>query len=352
MTELIDWGLARSVATAAAGSAEVPEPPVSLDESVARSERAVRGYTGLKPEIPVPIGEWIGRAEWAEVAVASMRDSSRPLERKLLEAAPSAGPLGSVASGVLGRLLAIQLGAVIGLASRRVLGQYEFPVLGPEREPRLLFVGPNIAEATESLDGEPGTVLDWIALHEVTHAVHFGATPWLRGHLGALAEELISSSGLAPDPGEIANAAKRLFSTDPRRLLEELRESDPLTLLTPPRSRYLLDSTQAAMASIEGYAEHVMDAAAPRVGAEVAGLRESMEQRRQNRPPLARLLSWLLGMELKMRQYRDGKQFCDAVVDAAGIEGLNRAWERAGLLPEIEELGEPRAWIDRVEKAP
>ncbi len=68
-----------------------------------------------------------------------------------------------------------------------MLGQYEFPVLGPERPPRLLFVAPNVAEAQRNLEGEPRTVLRWIALHEVTHAVHFGAAPWLRAHLRGLA---------------------------------------------------------------------------------------------------------------------------------------------------------------------
>ena len=32
--------------------------------------------------------------------------------------------------------------------------------------------------------------------------------------------------------------------------------------------------------------------------------------------PLARLFGKLLGMELKLRQYRLGKSFCDAVVEA------------------------------------
>ena len=41
-----------------------------------------------------------------------------------------------------------------------------------------------------------------------------------------------------------------------------------------------------------------------------------------------RLLERVLGFELKMRQYRDGKRFCDAVVARVGIEGLNRVWTR------------------------
>ena len=35
-----------------------------------------------------------------------------------------------------------------------------------------------------------------------------------------------------------------------------------------------------------------------------------------------RLVEWLLGLELKLRQYDVGRRFCDAVVAAAGIQGL------------------------------
>ena len=138
-----------------------------------------------------------------------------------------------------------------------------------------------------------------------------------------------------------------MIGTDPREMLGQLRRSDPLTLLSPPASRELLASVQAAMASIEGYAEHVMDAAAPLIGEDVGGLREQMERRRASRGPLERLLGWLLGMELKMRQYRDGKAFADAVVAEAGIESLNRAWDRPGQLPSPAELAAPGAWIER-----
>ena len=31
-------------------------------------------------------------------------------------------------------------------------------------------------------------------------------------------------------------------------------------------------------------------------------------------------------MDLKLRQYEQGKAFCDGVVARAGIEGLNRVW--------------------------
>lgn len=343
MSDLVDWSIARRVARIAAGEAGERPTPGPLRSAVEDSARVVERYTGLEPGQPVPEPEWVSRREWAEINLGSLRDSIEPLAESLGLDRELPGPL----SGALGIVAGAQLGAVVGYASRRVLGQYELSILGAQSEPRLLFLYPNVEEARRGLGGEGETVLRWIALHEVTHAVHLGSAPWLRAHLRELARSLLEGSRLGVSPGELARAAKRVVTSDPRKLLAELRDSDPVTLLTPPSSRPLLEDTQATMASIEGYAEHVMDAAAPMLGEEIGELRFAMERRREDRPPLARLLSWVLGLELKMRQYRDGKRFCDGVVELAGIEVLNHAWEGPDALPTLAELADPAAWLER-----
>jgi uncharacterized protein (DUF2342 family) len=50
---------------------------------------------------------------------------------------------------------------------------------------------------------------------------------------------------------------------------------------------------------------------------------------------------------MKLRQYRDGKRFADAVVAAEGIGGLNRAWNGPDELPTLAELAAPDAWMAR-----
>jgi len=55
-----------------------------------------------------------------------------------------------------------------------------------------------------------------------------------------------------------------------------------------------------------------------------------------------------LGLELKLRQYEQGRVFCDAVVAEAGIEGLNRVWSSPGALPSPSELTDSRRWLERV----
>jgi uncharacterized protein (DUF2342 family) len=57
-------------------------------------------------------------------------------------------------------------------------------------------------------------------------------------------------------------------------------------------------------------------------------------------------------MERKLRQYTLGKAFCDSVVDAAGIEGLNTVWRAPEALPTLAELEQPESWLARVGAGP
>ena len=300
-------------------------------------------YTTLELAEPVPQAEWVSRREWAAANLASMRGLMEVVERRIAEERAQAGSLGAMA----GTVLAVQIGGLVGLASRRVLGQYEYPLLG-EGSPRLLFVGQNIESASAELAADPREVLDWIAAHEVTHAVHFAAAPWLRGHIAELARTLLAEAPLRLDPRELLTSAGRLLTRDPRRLVADLRERDPISILAPAASRETIARVGSTMAAIEGYAEHVMDMAAADLGLAVAELREGLERRRDNRGTLARLLSWLLGFEMKLRQYRQGKRFCDEVVELSSITGLNRAWSGAGALPSQAELAAPEDWLARV----
>jgi len=316
-----------------------------LDDASSRAQTAVLEYTGLEPAEPVPRSRWVSRQGWVELNLASMRELLAPLESRVEASSPAVvqGAVGAVA----GRVMAVEIGGLLALASRRVLGQYEFPLLGGVRAPQLLFIGPNIDSAVGELGGDPGAVLDWVAAHEVTHAVHFASAPWMRDHIAGLARSLLAATSLRVSAAEVLGAAQRVASSDPRALIAKLRDSDPLTLVAPAGSRETIARMQATMAAIEGYAEHVMDAAND-TAADVERLRSGMERRRDSRGPLARLLSWLLGFELKLRQYRDGKRFADDVVDRAGIAGLNRAWTAPDALPSLPELHRADLWLARV----
>src|SRR5206468_3641061 len=104
---------------------------------------------------------------------------------------------------------------------------------------------------------------------------------------------------------------------------------------------------QAFMAVLEGYAEHVMDAVGAQVLPDLESLRAGLERRRRDRTGLLRLLERLIGLDMKMRQYEQGKAFCDAVVAREGIDGLNRVWSSPEAMPSTAELEEPRLWLGR-----
>lgn len=348
MSDLVDWDLARRIATLGlghGGSAMSSAP--DLTASGSRAVAAVRGYTGLEPAERLPEPEWISRRDWVDANLASVRDLTDAIASRIGEESGPA-PLRAVAA----RVLAAEVGALLAFASRHVLGQYEYPLLGGDRAPRMLFLGENIDAAAVQLQADPCELLDWIALHETTHSVQFAAAPWLRGYVGDLVRTLLAESPVGVPAGELLDRARRMATSDPRKLLAEARASDPISLLAPAESVESLNRVQAVMASIEGYAEHVMDAAGDELGPAVAAMRERLDRRRRNRSVPVRLLSWLFGFELKLRQYEQGKRFCDAVVAEAGIDGLNLAWEGPAELPKLDELADPGTWTARVLTAP
>jgi putative hydrolase len=109
---------------------------------------------------------------------------------------------------------------------------------------------------------------------------------------------------------------------------------------------------QAAMAVVEGYSEHVMDAIAAEAIPDHEKLRTAMDARRRSRSAPERLVEGLLGLNMKMRQYEQGKVFCDAVVAETDIETLNRVWGSPESLPTAHELDHPLQWLTRVGPAP
>jgi coenzyme F420 biosynthesis associated uncharacterized protein len=336
---VIDWNLAGTVARGVAGlqPAGDPEPFEAVEGPAAESERLVSEYTGLVAAEPIPAPEALHRQGWIDANLKSLESVLEPAAQRL---AGGLGPLGTVAGG----LLAIEAGAVSGFLAGRVLGQYEFPVLDPEAPARLLFVAPNLAYAARTLGADDEQLLRWVALHETTHALQFGGVPWLRPYLAEAVTELLGA--LQMDPRSLLRLPD---VSDLRRLFEQVREDGLAMIVVGPERRALLDRVQAFMAVLEGYAEHVMDAVGEQVLDDLPSLRTAMQRRRRDRSGLLRVLERLIGMDLKMRQYEQGKAFCDGVVALGGIAALNRVWDRADAMPSITELDDPAAWLARTE---
>jgi len=341
MGRVIDWSLTERIAGMVAGDAGAGAPRPELSDVAAESERVVSGYTGLRPPSPLPAPELVARPDWVRANLRSMRPSLEPLTSRLGE---GLGPAAPAVRGVVGVLLAAEMGVIVGYLARRVLGQYELVILDAQAPPRLLFVAPNLDEAARSFGADDAEMLRWVALHEVTHALQFAGVPWLREHLAGLLGELLGSMEISVDPARLLRLPSR---DDLRTLVDAVSGGDLISVMTTPAQRELLDRMQATMAVLEGYAEHVMDAAGGAMVPSLPRLRAAMDRRRASPSAPARLLSRLLGLEMKMRQYRLGKAFSDAVVARGGIDALNRVWEGPHAMPTLAELEDPHAWMRR-----
>jgi len=339
---MVDWGTAQRIARTVAGAPGETGLPGDLAELAEHARERVVSASRLEPGRALPAPEAVDRAEWIDANLADMRATLDPLVDRMGEGLGAvAGPLRAGA----GLLLGAEVGALTGYMAQRVLGQYELALLEPQAPARLLFVAPNIRRAAVDLDASESDLLTWIAYHEVTHAVQFSAVPWLREHVAGLLRELVDSMQVRIDPAALVRLPR---PDDLRALVDAVREGGLVGAMAGPHRRAILDRVQAVMATVEGHAEHVMDAAAADVLPSLGKLRAALDRRRRERPPLLKLLERLLGLDLKLRQYEVGRRFCDAVTERVGVDGLNRVWAAPAALPTLAELEHPERWLARI----
>src|SRR5687767_1938845 len=343
---MVDWGLARRIASLAAGQGSEEAPPFDAAVLSAEMEAPVAAYTGLALSSPTPATEVVGRGEWASTNLEMLSHVLDPVAERLDERLGFAGPLAGALRAGASATLAAEAGLVMGYMSTRVLGQYDVSLLGADTDPRLLFVGPNLAGAVRDLDVDADAFGRWICAHELTHVFQFQGVPWLREHMSGLMRRYVATLEVRIENGSAGGLPSL---PDPARLVEAFREGGLAALVQDPEQRALMGEIQAAMSVVEGYAEHVMDAIAPEVIPGHERLREAMDRRRHSRSAPHRIIERLLGFDVKLRQYELGKKFADAVVAEGGMEALNRVWASPGALPTIDELQHPEAWLKRTE---
>jgi coenzyme F420 biosynthesis associated uncharacterized protein len=365
-SETIDWSAAQRIGELIAGSPPRGGVAAGSIEPLARdfAER-VSNYTGLELPAKLPALEVVDRPAWIAANLKTMRPLLDPLTARM--GSERDGIIGMV-SGPLrsasGFLLGAQVGALTGVLSQRVLGQYDLALLDGTVEPRLLLLAPNLAQAARNLRVDRDELVLWVTIHEITHAVQFGGAPWLRDHLGGMLKELIEGlqvkfdgRSAIGDFGRKDSQGQRGWvpklgglSFDPndlRVLLERARRGELLRITLGDERWQLVERMQATMSLIEGHAEHTMDAVGAEVLPSLPRLRAALNRRRESRGLPWRVLERLLGLELKMKQYEVGKRFCDAVVQAEGPRALTRAWSGPEMLPSTAELEAPELWLAR-----
>lgn len=346
---MIDWKLAQATATKLskpgpeASAAEVAEAVAELREGAARSEGPVREFSDLhaiSATAPVLV---VDRPRWIEANLATFEVLMQPIAAKV-EASKSA-PSG-LTKAVSHKVGGAEVGALMSFMSSKVLGQFDPFWDGPNGEAgRLLLVAPNIVQAERQLGVDPHDFRLWVCLHEETHRVQFTAVDWMRGHLKSLMNEFIDATDL--DASKLSSMVTEGFS-EVVRIAKGDEDASLSSLFHNDKQREIVDRLTGIMSLLEGHADVVMDGVGPEVIPTVAEIRRKFTQRRQGAGSFDRLLRRMLGIDAKMRQYRDGAAFVREVNESVGLSGFNAVWAEPANLPDKSEILDPASWVKRV----
>ena len=348
---LIAWDTASQVAKRVARSQtpltqyEMRSLEADFEEMTARAEELVEAETGLRSLIGPARARVADRGQWVDANVLSFQRLLRPVLTKLSDRM-AAGKVSPLPVSFTRQLAGAELGLILGWLSGRVLGQYDQLLIEderPEDQDIVYYVGPNVVGVERKYGFPPSEFRLWLALHEVTHRVQFTGVPWLRDHFLGLVERTMA--GLDPDPKALIAAIKR--SADSVRAgRNPLEEGGLATLIAGPDQFAAIQQIAGMMSLLEGHGDVTMDRAAQDLIPGAATFSRTLHERRQQRG-MAKLLSVLIGLDAKMRQYEQGERFIAAVEGAGGRELFSRVWEAPEWLPSWEEIRAPEQWIRR-----
>ncbi|MDH3260889.1 MAG: zinc-dependent metalloprotease [Acidimicrobiia bacterium] len=339
----VNWKLAGEISRHLAGEPEPIEPWLAEEyrDLTRLAQMKVAEATSLDlgnaiDAIPVD------RAAWAASNLESFRYLVEPLAEKL-SASGGGGPLEGMMVPLGPAILGAQMGIMIGFLSHRILGQFDIG-LPPAEAGDLYLVVPNVEAFAAENHLDARQVRLWVALHEVIHQAQF-ARPWVRPAFVELIARYLD--GLELDPTSLTEKLQSF--SDPDQFESVLSDPAGLAgLITTPEQRPILEAIQAFMAVIEGYADYLMDRAAPKMLPDLDQMRNAMNRRRAEPSQGEQIINRMLGLELKQEQYQLGNEFCSEVARRWGTDALDRLWNDATAFPNLAELRDPVAWAARV----
>jgi coenzyme F420 biosynthesis associated uncharacterized protein len=332
------WAVWAAAAVAPRASVD-PHDAASLREAIEADlpavDAAARAFTGLGGDLPPVRVSVIGRLGWVRTNLAALRGVLDPLGERLARRPGSR------------QLISVQLGAVLGLLSSKVLGQFVMPLDGRsvrDGEPgQLVVVGPNVLHVAVDHPDLAVDIRRAVLLHEVTHRLQFAVAEWLAGHLHQLVATYLSHARIDPE-------ALQHLAADAPRILADVRRTGTIkpivdAVLTSEQAE-VLERAQALMTLLEGHGNVVMLDGGTGLVDDPEAIRATLGRRHQD--VTSRLLTSLFGMDAKRRQYREGEVFVREVVAQGGMATLNRAFTSPEHLPCRDELDDPSAWMRRI----
>ncbi|MET0692296.1 MAG: zinc-dependent metalloprotease [Propionibacteriaceae bacterium] len=344
---MVDWTIALNTARKLVKAGPeisregAAEAVASLRVAASRAEAYVTEVTGLQtPSATAPVLV-VDRPGWIQANLDGFRQILAPLAAKAAAKAQSPA-LVSVGARITG----VEVGALLSYLAPKVLGQFDpfFPGLPGQPGGRLLLVAPNIVSVERELDVPPADFRLWVCLHEETHRVQFTAVPWLRDYMNGQIAQVVDSAELD------GAALVQMLRDAVTKIAEAVRGDEEVSivdLVQTPAQRETVDRITAVMSLLEGHADVVMDGVGPDVIGSIEEIRARFNVRRQGQG-FDKIIRKLLGLDAKMRQYRDGAEFCRQVIARVGMEGFNRVWTSPETLPTKAEITDPPAWVARV----
>ena len=318
---VLDLGLARSVA----GTVRRPVPARffgsefsaaagrECSEAIARTlDRPWRGDRRV---------HGIGPEEWVDL---NLQRFAQMLEPVGAEHAPE------LHNPFARTVISVQLGLMLGYLSTRVLGQFDLPLF-ESGSGRTYLVEPNVHSLARRLQIDPEQLWRWVAVHELTHALEFERAPWLAGYLRDQISAFFRGVDSNADPAAIPRS----------------EESSVLWFALSGRQRRIVEKIQACMSLLEGYSNLLMRQVGRETLPQWRQIDAQLRARDKSRSLLTGIILRVLGLGLKLEQYRLGDRFCQEIDRTYGRAVLDLAWESPARLPTLAEIAEPRRWAAR-----
>lgn len=343
--------IAGTIATQEPDPSPSPEAARVLAEWVREAEVMLSGYTRLVLSEPMS-SRTMGRATWVLSALDGWKWLLVALGKRFTDAFTGAGtqgpdpnnPLGQMMGQVAPLLLGIQSGTVVGHLASDALARHD-PPIPMEDDGSLFFVTPNLEALAREYDLEVPAFFGWTALHETARQIVVETTPWAARYFRSLLLALVESIEI--DTGDMERRLMDLQSGGADALTAGAGMDRLIPIAETDRYRRALGDLRSFLAVFEGYAEHAVAWVKPQLLGDTARIDEAMSRRRVAPTEGKQMLASVLGIERDRALETAGQTFCAAVVDRKGINALNTVWAAPDNLPNLEEIKDPFAWIER-----
>jgi coenzyme F420 biosynthesis associated uncharacterized protein len=303
-------------------------------------EDQIEATTGLRSLAGPAVVQVIDRPDWIRANIASFQHLLAPVLEEWATKMPSNG----FAANISSQLVGAELGALLGWMSTRVLGQYDL-LVGRDDDDAVYMVGPNLAAMEKRFGFDPAEFRTWVLLHELTHRAQFTGVPWMKSHFTDLVDVSVRMAN--PDPHRIAEAIREAFN-DRDRARQQVRDSGVFGLIASPEQRDVIQQIAGLMSLLEGHGDVTMTRAAGDLVPSAARFSAVLQARRKRINPLTKVILRLTGIEGKLNQYAAGERFIAAIEAEHGPRAVDICWQSAANLPSMEEIRNPRQWLDRM----